>query len=144
LATLMLSEGVPMLLSGDEIGRSQGGNNNAYCQDNEISWIDWSDTDDDLFEFAKRLIHLRREHHVFRRRGWFVGRSVRGSNLSDIGWFKPDGEQLSEADWQTGFAKALGVFLNGEGIPSRDQWGRRIVDDSFYAIFNAHHDALEF
>jgi isoamylase len=144
LATLLLSEGVPMLLSGDEIGRTQGGNNNAYCQDSDISWIDWSDTDDELFEFAKKLIHLRRRHHVFRRRGWFVGRSVRGSDLSDIGWFKPDGEQMSEADWQTGFAKALGVFLNGQGITSRDQWGRRIVDDSFFAIFNAHHDALDF
>jgi isoamylase len=144
LATLLLSEGVPMLLSGDEIGRTQGGNNNAYCQDSDISWIDWSDTDDELFEFAKKLVHLRRRHHVFRRRGWFVGRSVRGSDLSDIGWFKPDGEQMSEADWQTGFAKALGVFLNGQGITSRDQWGRRIVDDSFFAIFNAHHDALDF
>ena len=144
LATLLFSQGVPMLVAGDELGRSQGGNNNAYCQDNEISWIDWEHPDDDLVAFARELIHLRRTHPVFQRRRWFQGRSIRGTKLSDIGWFRPDGIEMSDEDWRVSYARALGVFLNGKGILSRDPQGQRVVDDSFYILFNAHHEAMEF
>ncbi len=144
LATLMLSQGVPMLVSGDEIGRTQRGNNNGYCQDNDISWLDWSSVDEDMLEFTRALISLRKAHPVLRRRRWFHGRSIRGSGLADIGWFKPDGAQMSDEDWNTGFAKSIGVFLNGEGIPSPDRWGRRVVDDDFYLVLNGHYDPLVF
>jgi isoamylase len=118
LATLLLSQGVPMLLAGDEIGRTQEGNNNAYCQDNELSWIDWSAADGDLLAFARRLIALRRRHPVFRRRHWFLGRPIYG-DLEDVAWFRPDGLEMSEDDWNAGFAKSLGVFLNGKAIRGR-------------------------
>ncbi len=144
LATLFLSQGVPMLLAGDEIGRSQGGNNNAYCQDNEISWIDWSALDEDLLAFTRALIELRREHPVFRRRRWFQGRPIRGKAGQDIGWFKPDGEEMTQEDWSVGFAKTLGVLLHGEGIQSLDQHEQRIVDDDFYILINAHHEGMKF
>ena len=144
LATLFLSQGVPMLLSGDELGRTQKGNNNGYCQDNELSWVDWDNVDEGLLEFTRRLIELRIEHPVLRRRGWFQGKSIRGSKLTDIGWFKPDGTEMSEADWNVSFAKSLGVFLNGKGMVSRDRRGQRITDDSFYIVFNAHHGPLRF
>jgi glycogen operon protein len=144
LATLLLSQGVPMLLAGDEIGRSQGGNNNAYCQDNAISWIDWSTPDRELLEFCRELIRLRREHPVFRRRGWFVGRAIRNTALSDIGWFRPDGGEMTDEDWSVAYARALAVFLNGRGIAKRGPAGEPIVDDDFYAIFNAHHEPLDF
>jgi isoamylase len=144
LTTLLLSQGVPMLLGGDEIGRSQGGNNNAYCQDNEISWFDWERADETLLEFTRRLIAFRTAHPVFRRRRWFQGRPIRGTRLDDIGWFTPEGVEMSDEAWQDGFAKSLGIFLNGRGIPSRSLRGERIVDDSFYVIFNAHHEPLPF
>jgi isoamylase len=144
LATLMLSQGVPMLLGGDEMGRTQQGNNNAYCQDNEISWYDWEAGDQDLLQFTRQLIRLRRRHPVFCRRRWFQGRPIHGTDVSDIGWFTPAGQEMSEEDWRAGFAKSLGVFLNGRAIPTPDERGERIYDESFYVIFNAHHDALEF
>jgi len=144
LATLFLSQGVPMLLGGDEIGRSQRGNNNSYCQDSEISWFDWEHADRDLLEFTRSLIALHKEHPVFRRRRWFQGRPIHGEGVRDLGWFKPDGEEMSEEDWQLGFAKSIGVFLNGEAIPSPDPMGERVVDDSFYILFNAHHEQLQF
>ncbi|MCA1561085.1 MAG: glycogen debranching enzyme [Acidobacteria bacterium] len=144
LTTLFLSQGVPMLLGGDEMGRTQQGNNNAYCQDNEISWVDWEHTDEDLLAFTRRLIHLRRKHPVFRRRRWFQGHPIRGTSVSDIGWFTPGGEQMSEEHWNQGFAKSLGVFLNGQAIPTRNSRGERIIDDSFYVLFNAHSEALDF
>jgi glycogen operon protein len=144
LATLFLSQGVPMMLGGDELGRSQGGNNNAYCQDNEISWFDWEHVDDGLLAFAARLIEFRSEHPVFTRRRWFLGRPLRGADVSDIGWFKPDGEQMTDQDWQSGFARTVGVFLNGKAIPTPDGRGEPIVDDSFYMLFNAHHDTITF
>jgi len=144
LITLFLSQGVPMLLAGDELGRTQQGNNNAYCQDNEISWLNWDKVDKELLSFTQRLIHFRREHPVFRRRRWFVGRAIRGKGVSDIGWFKPDGEEMSEEDWTSGFAKCLGVYLNGQEIPSPDPMGNRVVDQSFYILFNAHHEAVNF
>jgi glycogen operon protein len=144
LATLFLSQGVPMLCGGDEIGRTQGGNNNAYCQDNEISWYDWEHADQALLGFTRDLIRLRNDHPVFRRRRWFQGRPIRGTSVADIGWFTPSGAPMSDEDWQAGFAKSLAVFLNGDAIPTRDRRGERVVDDSFYVMFNAHQDPIEF
>ncbi|HXV83887.1 MAG TPA: glycogen debranching protein GlgX [Candidatus Binatia bacterium] len=144
LATLFLSQGIPMLLGGDEIGRSQNGNNNGYCQDNEISWFDWESADKDLLEFTRQLIHLRKEHPVFRRRRWFQGRPIHGAQVTDIDWFSPDGLEMAEEQWGQGLAKALGVFLNGEGIQSTDSRGERVIDESFYVLFNAHHEPLQF
>jgi glycogen operon protein len=144
LSTLLLSQGVPMLLAGDEFGRTQRGNNNGYCQDSELSWIDWERADKDLLEFTRALLAFRRAHPVLRRRKWFQGESIRGSKLTDIGWFRPDGQEMTENDWNAFFAKSLGVFLNGRGIPSRDRYGRRILDDSFYVIFHCGPDPLDF
>jgi isoamylase len=144
LATLFLSQGIPMLLGGDEIGRSQKGNNNAYCQDNEISWFDWQSAEKDLLEFTRQLIRLRKDHPVFHRRRWFQGRPIHGAQVTDIGWFTPDGAEMAEEHWNEGFAKALGIFLNGEGIQSPDARGERVIDDSFYVLFNAHHEPLQF
>jgi glycogen operon protein len=144
LTTLLLSQGVPMLLGGDEMGRTQRGNNNAYCQDNEISWYDWGAVDESLLQFTRRLIRLRQRHPVLCRRRWFQGRAIHGSGVSDIGWFTPGGVEMSDEDWQAGFAKSLGVFLNGDAIPTPNERGERIVDDSFYVMFNAHHEAVTF
>ncbi len=143
LATLFLSLGVPMLSAGDEMGRSQKGNNNAYCQDNELNWLDWQNADKDLLEFARQIIKFRKEHPVFRRRKWYQGRSIRGS-VDDIAWFRPDAKVMSDEDWSNGFAKSLAVFLNGEVIPTPDQFGRRIIDSSFYLIFNPHWEPVNF
>jgi isoamylase len=144
LATLFLAQGIPMLLGGDEMGRTQGGNNNAYCQDDEISWFDWEAADEHLIDFTARLIAFRREHPVFRRRGWFLGQAIRGEGVRDLGWFRPDGELMSDEDWQSGFARSLGVFLNGDAIPGLDPRGERVVDDTFYILFNAHHEPIPF
>ena len=144
LATLFLAQGIPMLLGGDEFGRSQKGNNNGYCQDNEISWFAWESADKELLEFTRRLIRLRKEHPVFHRRRWFQGRPIHGEKITDIGWFTPDGVQMAEEQWGEGFAKALGVFLNGEGIDSPDLRGERVVDDSFCVLFNAHYEPIQF
>ena len=133
-----------MLLGGDEIGRTQEGNNNAYCQDNEISWYDWEQADQDLLEFTRQIIDFRSRHPIFHRRGWFQGRPIHGSGVHDVAWFKPDGEEMSEGDWETGFAKSLGVFLNGEGITAPGPRGERITDDTFYLLFNAHYEAVNF
>jgi isoamylase len=147
LATLFLSQGVPMLLHGDELGRSQRGNNNAYCQDNEITWVDWSTVDEELMEFTALVSRLRRDHPVFRRRRFFDGRPVRrgaGAPLPDIGWFTPDGRAMTEEDWEAGFGKSIAVFLNGLGIPDRDARGERVTDDSFLLCFNAHDGPITF
>jgi glycogen operon protein len=144
LSTLFLSQGVPMILGGDEFGRTQRGNNNAYCQDNDISWFDWEHMDAVLIAFVARVIRFRDEHPVFRRPRWFIGRPLRGADVSDIGWFKPDGAMMTDQDWQSGFARSLGMFLNGKAIPSVDERGEPIVDDSFYLLFNAHHDTMNF
>ncbi|MBN9124549.1 MAG: glycogen debranching enzyme GlgX [Nitrosospira sp. 56-18] len=144
LATLMLSQGVPMLLAGDEAGRTQQGNNNAYCQDNEVSWFDWSGMDEDLGEFARRLIAFRHHHPVFRQRSWFQGRAIHGADCSDIAWFDHAGEQASEESWDGWSAKTLGVFINGETIPNPNARSVPATDDSFYLIFNASHEMLEF
>ncbi len=144
LATLFLSQGTPMLSGGDEIGRSQGGNNNAYCQDSEVSWYDWAGADAALLAFTRTLIALRKAHPVFRRHRWFDG-EIRGARANaDIGWFNPDGNEMTDDDWQVDYARSLGVFLNGEQIGMVDERGAPIKDASFYLLLNAHHEALGF
>ena len=140
LAALFLAQGVPMLVMGDEMGRTQKGNNNAYCQDNEISWVNWSAIDRPLLDFVRWLIRFRRDHAVFRRRRWFQGRPIRGA--VDIGWFKPDGKPMTDQDWNSRHARSLGVFLNGKAIPGHDEHGRTITDDSFLLLFNGHSRAV--
>jgi hypothetical protein len=144
LATLLLSQGVPMLLGGDEISRSQAGNNNAYCQDNLVSWFDWEHADHDLFRFTARLITLRRNHPVLRRRRFFLGRPIHGQGVGDIVWFRQDGEEMTEDDWNTGFAKSFAVFLNGDALHDLDERNERTVDDDFLLLFNPHYEPLEF
>jgi glycogen operon protein len=144
LVSLLLSQGVPMILAGDEIGRTQHGNNNAYCQDNELSWLDWNAADSALFEYTRSLVALRKKHRTFRRRSWFRGRPLRVGGTKDIEWFRPDGTEMSAEDWNVGFAKSLGVYLGGRSIPDQDADGRRVLDATFYVIFNAHYEALDF
>ena len=148
LTTLLLSQGVPMICHGDELGRTQGGNNNGYCQDNEITWIDWGNADAELIEFTRTVSALRAAHPVFRRRRFFSGRPVRprggGDALPDIAWFAPDGSEMSDEDWESGFAKSITVYLNGQGIPDLDVRGQRVTDDSFVMCFNAHHEPIDF
>ena len=144
LSTLLLSQGVPLLSGGDEIGRTQRGNNNAYCQDNSISWYDWEHVDEGLLDFCRKLIRFRREHPAFRRRRWFHGRSIHGSGVRDIAWFTLEGVQMDEQDWGQGFAKSLGIFVNGQTIPNPYPRGEPVVDDNFYLIVNAHHEPLTF
>jgi glycogen operon protein len=142
LTTLFLSQGVPMLLAGDELGRTQRGNNNAYCQDNEISWVNWAGADEDLLAFTRKLIQLRKDHPVFCRRRWFQGLPIKGTGVEDIAWFLPEGTEMTEENWSHDFAKSLAVFLNGKGLRSRGPNGEQIVDDSFYVIFNAYHGPI--
>ncbi|HMA31205.1 MAG TPA: glycogen debranching protein GlgX [Casimicrobiaceae bacterium] len=146
IGSLLVSQGVPMLLAGDEIGRTQGGNNNAYCQDNESSWIDW-DLDDErraLLEFVRRMIALRRAHPVFRRRDFFQGRPIRGTGIKDIVWLKPDGTEMTAAEWDHDFARSLGMYLAGLALDETDVRGRPVKDEDFLVLFNAHHEDLEF
>ncbi len=145
LATMLLSQGVPMLLAGDELGRTQHGNNNAYCQDNPVSWLDWNlDTAQRaLMSFTSRAIRLSR-HPVFRRRGFLQGRDIRGEGVKDIAWLTPDGGEMSDAMWKLGHARCLGMQLAGNAIVERDARGRRIVDDDFLVLLNAHHDSIDF
>ena len=140
LATLFLSQGVPMLLMGDELGRTQHGNNNAYCQDNELSWVDWSAIDRPLLDFVRWLIRFRRDHPAFRRRRWFQGRPIRGA--PDIAWLKTDGKPMTDQDWTSRHARSLGVFLNGHAIPGHDDRGRPVVDQSFFLLFNGQSRAV--
>jgi glycogen operon protein len=142
LATLFLSQGVPMLVAGDELGRTQRGNNNAYCQDNVVSWIDWKSQDKELLELTRTLIRLRRAHPSFQRRRFFHGRDIRGS--TDIAWFRPDGNPMTPEDWRVAFARSLGIYLNGDAIKSIDGRGERVADDSFYVIVSAHDGSLDF
>jgi isoamylase len=144
LTTLFLSQGVPMLLAGDEIGRTQKGNNNAYCQDNELSWTDWKRADANLLNFTQKLIHFYKKHPVFTRQRWFKGQPIKGIGLKDIAWFQPSGEEMTEENWSHDFAKSLGIYLNGYGLRMVSERGERITDNSFYIIFNAHHEYLPF
>ena len=146
LATLLLSQGVPMICGGDEIGRSQGGNNNAYCQDNEVSWYNWdiSSEEQSLFTFTSALIMLRAAHPVFRRRQFFQGRSIYGADIKDLSWFRPDGEEMTEEDWKQGYVRCLGVRLAGDRIEEKDHLGNPILDDTFLLLINAHHEPIQF
>ncbi len=141
LTTLFLSQGVPMLLGGDEMGRTQGGNNNPYAQDNETSWYDWENVDEGLLAFTRRLIALRQQHPIFRQRRWFQGRPIRGS--VDISWFRADGQEMSEEDFNTSHRRSLGMYLNGDGIRGRDLRGRPVRDDSFMVVMNANDRDLD-
>ncbi|MEC4812986.1 MAG: glycogen debranching protein GlgX [Scytonema sp. PMC 1069.18] len=146
LTTVMLSQGIPMLLGGDELGRTQKGNNNAYCQDNDISWFDWDleTANDDLLNFTRELIYFRHQHPVFRRRKWFQGRPIHGKGISDIEWFNPDGSEMTQEQWEVDYSKAIAVFLDGNQIPSPGPKGERVSDDCFLLFFNAHYETIEF
>jgi isoamylase len=145
LATLILSQGTPMLLGGDEFGRTQHGSNNAWCQDNEISWFDWGllEENAELHEFVKKLIVLRRAHPVFRRRQFLRGTDEDGTGLPDVWWFRTDGHRMTKSDWESG-ERTVGMFLNGEEIAAPDEKGQRILDESFLLLFNAHHEDVTF
>jgi glycogen operon protein len=130
-----------MLLGGDEWGRSQAGNNNAWCQDNEISWFDWSDIDGELLEFAQQLIALRRAHPVFRRTKFFEGK---GDLLPDVWWMRPDGRRMTRRDWENLESRAIGVFLNGDELDTQTPRGHEVRDESFLILFNAHFDEIAF
>ena len=146
LATLFLSQGVPMLLSGDEIGRTQKGNNNAYCQDNEISWVDWKldRPRRELLEFTRSVIRLFNEHPVLRRRHFFQGRRIRGSEVKDLAWFRPDGKEMNDEDWNNPETRCFGLRLAGDAIEELDSRGNRIVDDTLLILLNAYHEAIPF
>jgi glycogen operon protein len=146
LTTLFLSQGVPMLLGGDELGRTQRGNNNAYCQDNEISWFDWGldERRQRLLEFAHRLIRLRNEHPVFRRGQFLTGESHLGSGVPDSWWFRTDGRKMTRRDWGDGGLRTVGLFLNGREIASRSPSGEQIVDDSFVVLINSSSETVTF
>ena len=146
LATLFLSQGIQMLLAGDEIGRTQQGNNNAYCQDNEISWVDWNLDRSrlDLLDFTRRLIRLVHRHPVFRRRHFFQGRKIRGSEVKDLTWVRPDGKEMTDEDWNNPFARSIGLRLAGDAIDELDGRGNRIVDDTFLILLSAHHEPVSF
>ncbi|MCZ2074455.1 MAG: glycogen debranching protein GlgX [Bryobacteraceae bacterium] len=146
LATLMLSQGVPMILGGDEIGRTQRGNNNAYCQDNEISWLDWTPEAGKraLFEFTRDLIRLRLEHPNLHRRKFFQDREIRGTVEKDVGWFRPDGEEMTDEEWSAGWVRCIGVRLNGETLNDSDSKGAPLHDDTFMLLLNPHHEPIDF
>jgi len=146
MATLLLSQGVPMFLAGDVMGRSQNGNNNGYCQDNETTWVNWSlDEQGEAFKaFTQRLIQLRHQHPLFGRRRFFQGRPIRGSGVKDILWLKPDGQEMTDEEWGQAYARCLGMFLSGEGLDERDERNRPIKDDTFLVLTNAHHEAIPF
>ncbi len=147
LTTLLVSQGVPMIGHGDELGRTQGGNNNGFCQDNRITWVDWAAADQGLLQFTRDVSAIRSAHPVFRRRRFFEGRSVDHGNadhIADITWFAPDGTEMTDADWESGFGRSLSVHLNGKSIPDRDARGEPTVDNSFLLCFNAHSEAIEF
>jgi glycogen operon protein len=145
LASVLFSQGVPMLLAGDEMGRTQQGNNNAYCQDNELSWMSWQPdaAGRSLLEFTRRAIALSR-HPVFCRRGFLAGRDIRGTGVKDITWLSPEGGEMSEHDWHLGYARCVGMQLAGDAIIEPDPRGRRIVDDDFVLLLNAHHEPIAF
>jgi glycogen operon protein len=146
LATLLLSQGVPMLCGGDEMGRTQHGNNNAYCQDNEISWIDWnlSKPQQALLAFTRGLIGLRQQHPVFRRRRFFQGRRIRGAEVKDLSWLRPDGKEMTDEDWTIGYVRCIGVRLAGHAIEEKDPKGKPLLDETFLILLNAHHEPRPF
>ena len=146
LATLLLSQGVPMLCGGDEMGRTQHGNNNAYCQDSEISWVDWTlnKPQQALLTFTRSLIALRQKHPVFRRRRFFQGRRIRGAEVKDLYWLRPDGKEMTDEDWALGYVRCLGVRLAGDAMDEKDSKGRPLQDETFLMLLNAHHEPRPF
>jgi isoamylase len=146
LATLLLSQGVPMLLGGDPLGQTQRGNNNAYCQDNEISWINWElrESDKDLLAFVQSMIALRRKHPAFHRKRFFQGRAIKGAGIKDILWLKPDGHEMTDEEWRVDSARCLGLFLAGEGLSEVDKRGRPVKDEDFLVLMNASHEPTPF
>jgi glycogen operon protein len=133
-----------MLFAGDEIGHTQGGNNNAYCQDNDVTWLDWEHADRDLFAFVRRVSSIRRRHPVFHRPRWFQGKTLHGEGASDIAWFAPTGEEMAETDWNVSFARCVGVFLNGDLSAAAEHRSEQVVDGNFFLILNAFWEQLEF
>jgi glycogen operon protein len=144
LVTLLTSQGVPMILHGDELGRTQGGNNNAYCQDNEISWIDWATADEELIAFTGAVSAFRASHPVLRRRRFPRGDELSEDRVPGVVWLRPDGQPMQPEDWEAGFARSLALFLNGRSISEPDARGERVLDESLLLIFNAHHEPVEF
>jgi len=146
LTTLLFSQGVPMLLAGDEMGRTQNGNNNAYCQDNEISWVNWNIDryEEELQEFVCKIIALRKQHPVFNRRHFFQGRRIKGANVKDISWLHPDGHEMTDQEWDTYYARCLGLLLHGDAIEEQDEHGKAIRGDTFLLLLNAHTQTVPF
>jgi len=146
LTTLMLSQGTPMLLHGDEAGRTQRGNNNVYCQDNEISWQPWEldEAQEELLDWTRRVVAFRNRHPVLRRRNYFRGRPIRGEGLKDISWLRPDGGEMTEADWQDGERRTIGMWLAGSAADLTDEEGTPVRDDNLLILMNAHHEACDF
>jgi glycogen operon protein len=146
LATLFLSQGVPMLVGGDEFARTQNGNNNIYCQDNELGWFSWerNETQQALVNFVMKLIRFRKDHPVFRRPKFFQGRPIRGLGIKDIMWLSPSGKEMSDKEWNTGYARSVGLLLSGQTMDVYDSKGRPVTDDTFVLFFNAHHERLPF
>jgi glycogen operon protein len=146
IATLLLSQGVPMFLAGDEIGRTQQGNNNAYCQDNEISWLNWErmDAEKDFVGLVRKVIFLRQNHPVFRRRHFFLGRAIKGVGVKDILWLRPDGREMTDQEWNQEHARTLGLFLSGSAVDEIDERGQLITDENFVLLMNAHHEQIPF
>ena len=145
-ATLLLSQGVPMLLAGDASGHTQNGNNNAYCQDNASSWVHWDlkPEDEELLALTQHLIALRKSHPIFRRHNFFQGRGIKGSEIRDILWLNPDGIEMSDDEWQHSFAHCLGMSLSGEALDEQDEKGRPLQDGNFLLLLNAHHETIQF
>jgi glycogen operon protein len=146
LAMLLLSQGVPMLYAGDAIGHTQLGNNNAYCQDNAISWLNWNlqPQDRDLLAFVQRMVSLRKRHPVFHRRRFFQGRPIKGANVKDVLWLDPSGNEIGEDEWRDPSLHCLGMFLSGEGLDETDERGRKLRDENFLVLLNAHHEDVGF
>jgi glycogen operon protein len=143
---LAIAQGTPMLVAGDAGGRTQSGNNNAYCQDNPLSWVDWTldDARRRLLAFTQRIIQLRRQHPIFRRRRFFEGRALQGGDMKDIAWLTPEGTEMTEQEWTNGFARCLGVYLSGDLLGETDSRGVPVTDDDFIVLFNAHDGAIPF
>jgi isoamylase len=146
MATLILSEGVPMLLAGDELSQSQQGNNNTYCQDNELTWLHWDLTEEQraFCDFVRMVISIRRTQPVFQRRKFFQGRAIHGVDIQDIEWFESSGQEMSEEAWNTGYVRCLGVWLAGDLIDDVDERGEPVQGDSILLLMNAHYEAIPF
>jgi len=146
IATLLLSQGVPMICGGDEMGRTQHGNNNAYCQDNELSWLRWdlTEAEGSLLDFTRRVARLRREHPTFRRRKFFRGREIRGSDVKDVTWLRPDGQEMTDLEWSSGFVRCFGMCLGGDAMEEWDERGERVTDATFLLLFNADGAPMDF